>query len=188
MTNQPSYRPRGHRRPVTIRLVVAAAAAGCAVAICACGSSGDGGFAVGATTAEGDASPAALSKCMRAHGLSTFPDPSNGSGGQGLNISGTPDGPTLTVNGITFSGPAFQKAQAACRRYLAPSAPLPKPTAARLAAMVQFAKCMRTHGVPSFADPPAATGGIVAGRRPGPHALSPGFRRALGLCGKLRLR
>ncbi|MGZ4175105.1 MAG: hypothetical protein ACXVSE_10390 [Solirubrobacteraceae bacterium] len=58
-------------------------AAGCAVAIGACGTSGGGQATVGATTASGNASPLGLSQCMRAHGISNFPDPGNGPGGQG---------------------------------------------------------------------------------------------------------
>lgn len=39
-----AYRPGGHRRSaLAIRLAVAMPTAGCAVALCACGSSGAGG-------------------------------------------------------------------------------------------------------------------------------------------------
>jgi hypothetical protein len=50
----------------------------------------------------------AFSACMRAHGLSDFPDPSNG----GLRISVHP-GSDLQPN-----NPTFQKAQQACQKYL----------------------------------------------------------------------
>jgi hypothetical protein len=185
-----AHRPGGHRRSATaIRLAAPLVTAGCAVMLSACGSSGpSGAVAAGATTATGDASPLGLSECMRAHGISNFPDPSNGPGGQGLSISATPGSPALTVQGITFSGPAFEKAEKACSRYLTPNGPPPQPSAKQRAQMLAFARCMRTHGVPSFADPGGGliAGGVVAGKRPSANSDSPSFRHAVTVCGGLR--
>lgn len=50
----------------------------------------------------------AYSACMRAHGLSDFPDPSNG----GLRISVHPG------SDLDPSNPTFQKAQQACQKYM----------------------------------------------------------------------
>jgi hypothetical protein len=165
------------------------AIAGCAAAIGACGSSGGGGqAAVGATTATGNASPLGLSHCMRANGISNFPDPSNGTGGQGLSISATPGNSTLTVQGISFSGPAFQKAEQACRRYLVASRLPPPLSAAQKAKLVASAKCMRAHGVPQFADPTTAPVGVVAPSRASAFSNSPAFNHAVSICGGLRKR
>ena len=114
-----AHRPGGHSRSATaVRLAAALSAAGCAVAVCACGSSGGSGpTAVGATTASGNASPLGLSQLS----------------------------PT-------------QKAQ-----------------------MVKFARCVRAHRVPEFADPTAAPGGVVATKRQ--VAGSPAFRHAVTVCG-----
>src|ERR1700753_2165667 len=165
-----AHRPGGHSRSAAaLRRAAGLVTAGCAVALSACGSSGGGGAAaVGATTASGNASPLGLSHCMRAHGISNFPDPSSGPGGEGLSISSTPGSPTLTVQGVTFSGPAFEKAEQACSRYLVASGPPPQASASQRAAMLAFAKCVRAHGVPGFADPGGAevVGGVVAAKRP----------------------
>ena len=186
MTMHAAYSPGGHRSgAVAIRLAVATAIAGCAVAIGACGSSGGGQAAVGATTATGNASPLGLSQCMRAHGISNFPDPSNG----GLSISTMPGSPTLTVQGIAFSGPAVQKAEQACRRYLVGNGPPVQISAKQRAEMVALARCMRANGAPGFADPsPGPVGAVVASKRPSADAESPAFRHAISVCGRLRKR
>ena len=52
-----------------------------------------------------------------------FPDPTKGPGGEGLSISESPGSPALIVQGITFSGPAFHKAEKACSGYLTAKGP-----------------------------------------------------------------
>ena len=80
------------------------AIAGCAVAIGACGSSGGGQAAVGATTATGNASPLGLSQCMRAHGVPSFADPTSAPVGV---IASKRPGPGA-------QSPAFRHAVAVC--------------------------------------------------------------------------
>src|SRR5581483_3679051 len=69
----------------------------------------------------------------------------------------------------------FQSAQRACQKYL----PIGKaPSPARLAKMqetfLRFARCMRSHGVPSFPDPQISTkGGGVAVKIGGPGSELP---------------
>src|SRR5581483_10837838 len=82
----------------------------------------------------------------------------------------------------------FQSAQRACQKYL----PIGKaPSPARLAKMqetfLRFARCMRSHGVPSFPDPQISTkGGGVAVKIGGPGSgldpSSPLFQRAQTAC------
>ena len=116
-----AYSPGGHRRSaVAVRPAVATAIAGSAMAIGACGSSGGGPAAVGATTEAPNASPLGLPQCMRANGISHFPDLSTGPGGQGLGISAMPDKATLTVVAPTrasaySNSPAFNHAVTVCR-------------------------------------------------------------------------
>jgi hypothetical protein len=94
----------------------------------------------------------AFSKCMRSHGVSDFPDPKISSSGGGIGVSlGVPQGVTQS--------PAFKTAQQACAK-LAPggtgdggAAPV---TAQQHRQIVQFAACVRAHGVPDFPDPDAA--------------------------------
>jgi hypothetical protein len=114
---------------------------GCAV-LAACGSAGQPsgtGTGAAASSAGGKTRDVAFSQCMRAHGVTGFPDPTS----NGLQIPAS----------INARSPAFQAAQQACKRYLpgggAPPATKPSERAAALA----FARCMRTHGVPDFPDP-----------------------------------
>jgi hypothetical protein len=89
---------------------------------------------------------------------------------------------TLTVQGIVFSGPAVQKAEQACRRYLVASGPPPQLSAAQKATLVAVAKCMRANGVTSFADPTTAPVGVVAPNRALAYSNSPSFNRAVTVC------
>jgi hypothetical protein len=125
---------------------------------------------------------------MRSNGISNFPDPTQGPGGQGLSISMTPGSAALTVQGVTFSGPAFEKAEQSCRRYLVASGPPPQLSASGRAQLVAFAKCMRAHGVPRFADPTTGPVGVVAPKRSSAYSNSPAFNHAVSVCGGLRKR
>jgi hypothetical protein len=84
-----------------------------------------------------------FARCMRAHGVSSFPDP-------------TPDGGgfNVAVPGLNSSSPAFRAAQTACHQ-LEPvkRAPSEPPSAAAFTRLVHWASCMRTHGVSGLSDP-----------------------------------
>jgi hypothetical protein len=151
------------------------------VLLAACG--GGSAAVVGASTTGAD-SAFALSKCMRSHGVSSFPDPTAGPGGAGLTILRSPGQSGLTVDGINFSGPAFETAAAACKRYLpgGQGGP-PSLTAAEKQQLLAMAQCMRTHGVPSFPDP--SFSGSIAGKHL-PSQIdpqSPAFQHAISVCG-----
>jgi hypothetical protein len=108
----------------------------CVVAVAACASSH--------ATGHGSEAPALkFANCMRAHGVSSFPDP--GGGGGGLNLTGT---------GINPQSPGFRSARSACAR-LAPGGAGGgvKATESQFLAALRFAKCMRGRGFPSFPDP-----------------------------------
>jgi hypothetical protein len=155
-----------------------------ALGLAACGGSSTADTNVGATTATGNASPAALSKCMRAHGVPNFPDPSMGPGGEGFNGLGRSINGTLIVDNITFSGPAVRGAEKACSQYLMPSGPPPKLTASQKRAALANAQCMREHGVPSFPDPTfPGNGGIAIRIGAGANPQSPAFKQASAACG-----
>lgn len=84
----------------------------------------------------------AFSKCMRAHGITNFPDPGNGGG---LNIGGT---------GINPQSPAFQAAQGTCFKLMPGGGPLNhKATAQQIRQADETAQCMREHGVTGYPDP-----------------------------------
>ena len=116
----------------------------------------------------------AYSQCMRAHGVSDFPDPSaDGT----LSISASP-GSDLDPN-----NPTYEAAQKACQK------DIPQPTKAQQANAykdgLKMAQCMRAHGVPDFPDP-TASGGIEIHGGPGSdlNPDSPTFEAAQNTCQK----
>ncbi|MGP0033011.1 MAG: hypothetical protein ACLP4R_00290 [Solirubrobacteraceae bacterium] len=158
---------------------------GC-LAVAGCGSTD---AASGTVTAvpSGKSSQQALqfSQCMRAHGVTNFPDPT----GRGIQI--TPG------SGINPQSPAFQTAQKTCDRYLPNDGQPPVTSAGSRAAALEFSKCMRAHGVPDFPDPlttspsspPAGAVAILDLRGmafelgPGINPQSPAFQQAASDCG-----
>ncbi len=93
-----------------------------------------------------------LAECMRAHGAPSFPDPTQGPGGEGFSISSSPRSSTVNVDGIPFSGPAFESAAKTCKLFGGGSAPPPVSESQKLAPLT-FAQCMRSHGVPNYPRP-----------------------------------
>ncbi len=88
----------------------------------------------------------AFSKCMRAHGITNFPDPN----GRGINIAGT---------GINPQAPAFRAAQTACFKLMPGGGPNnQRASAAQIRQADATAACMRAHGVSGFPDPIISTG------------------------------
>lgn len=131
-----------------------------------------------------------MSKCMRANGLTNFPDPSEGPGGGGVGFPGgvivSIEG-YLTVNGVTFKGPALKHAESVCRAFLPPTGPPPTISAAAKRQALRLAECMRTHGVPNFPDPtfgPVTGAGGAQKQAPLPDATSPAFKHAVQVCGR----
>jgi hypothetical protein len=160
--------------------------------LAACGSSSSssssgstsGSAATAADSAQGTktADLVAFSNCMRAHGVTNFPDlGTNGHGG--IQIQQTNGG--ISVNGVQVNGPAFQSAMSACRSKLPNGGQPPPLDAARRAAALQFSQCMRSHGVPNFPDPTFTNGGAELQLRAGSgiDPNSPAFKAAQAACG-----
>jgi hypothetical protein len=114
------------------------AAAGCALALAACGSSHNASGSSSASRSQA----LELASCMRSHGVPNFPDP--GGGGGGIDLGGT---------GINPQSPAFKSAQQACRHLAPAQGGGVVATESQFLAAVKFAKCMRVHGFPDFPDP-----------------------------------
>ena len=157
------------------RLLLLLAIAFSLLAGAACGSSG---------SPQPDASGGPLlrlAQCMRAHGVANFPDPSAAGG--------------LTVpNDINADAPAFKSAQVACAKLAQSGGDQARLSTSRKAEFLAMAKCMRSHGVPDFADPtsspPPSSSGIVVGGNGWYLALgteqerrSPRYKGAAARCG-----
>ena len=108
----------------------------CALAVVACGSSHK--------SASGHRSQfLAFSECMRAHGVTNFPDP--GPRG-GIDLSAS--------SGINPISPSFKAAQGSCSKLLPGGGPgAQKPTERDKTLMLHVSECMRRHGVTGFPDP-----------------------------------
>jgi hypothetical protein len=135
----------------------------------------------GSSSASGSGNPTAYSACMRSHGVPNFPDPD--SSGRIKITSGKSSNGQKT--GVDTNSPQFKSAAQACRK-LQPNGG--RPTAAQQAkeqqAMLKFAQCMRSHGVPKFPDPKPG-GALVLGSKAGVDANTPQFKAAQQTCQKL---
>jgi hypothetical protein len=94
--------------------------------------------------------------CMRAHGISSFPDPAS------LGPSGsikTFKGEIAESVAALASSPRFQAAQRACAKYYGPpTTSSPQVSPEEMRKLLAVSHCMRAHGVPNFPDPNPTTG------------------------------
>jgi hypothetical protein len=123
----------------------------------------------------------AYSACMRRNGVANFPDPD--SKGRIMITSGRSSNGQIT--GVDVNSSQFKRAQKACEKLMPNGG---RPTAAQQAkdqqAMLQYAQCMRSHGVPKFPDPKAG-GALSLGTKAGVDPNTPQFRAAGQTCKKL---
>ena len=166
---------QGGRRARLRRAGPLAAALAClALLAAACSSSAGPGTGAGASGGSARQSELAFSRCMRAHGITGFPDP-NSQGG--LDLNGGPG------SGLDPKSPQFKAAWRACRP-LMPARPLsPAQQAEARAQDLKYSRCMRAHGISDFPDP-SSQGGIALQPKPGsdldPH--NPRFQAADKAC------
>lgn len=120
----------------------------------------------------------AFSACMRKNAVPKFPDPV--AVGSGLRVTIGPE------SGINPKTPQFKNAERVCRKLLPNGGrQTPQEQAKQLQRALDYAACMRKHGVPKFPDPKAGPdGGINLGEL-GPWARSPQFKAAQRACQKL---
>jgi hypothetical protein len=167
------------------------AAVGAALALGACGGSNGNGAGASNTSQDDKAFQGALkyAKCMRDHGID-MPDPQRvGSGGIKQTMKGGPSVNTAKV----------QAAQKDCQKYMEAGGGRAVSAADKAKiqnAMLDYAKCMRDHGVdmpdPKFNN---SGGGVTfqlggpgkkGGTTGGPNPESPAFKKADEAChGKL---
>jgi hypothetical protein len=157
----------------------------------ACSGSSSARGSGGSPDARGPAnSPSAVSysHCIRSHGVPNYPDPSGG---------GTL--PKTSAQQLGVRNSQFQAAQQACR-HLLPSTGgslstsfeqcvaagnCPQALVRRvMAEMLNFARCMRSHGVPNWPDPTIGRGGapFFNGSAHGIDDHAPQIRTKIGEC------
>ena len=98
--------------------------------------------------------------CMRSHGVPRFPDPSS--------TNETPSGlPKVAPKELGVGLSQFQAAETACRQLL-PNGGQSTPSASQrtLSHLLQFAQCMRSHGVENWPDPIAVSAQAPPGAPP----------------------
>jgi hypothetical protein len=163
-----------------------------ALLFAACGgAAGPGVASLGSTTtttnAAGTANPSpfqgpdkeygyllSYAECMRTHGVPNFPDPTR----TNHNISFNPKADS--------NSPRFSSANNTCKHLLPDEGGMP--TASQIAAettkLLEWAHCMRTHGMPDFPDPKIISNSHQFGvQLPGVDPRSPQFQTASKSCG-----
>jgi hypothetical protein len=120
-----------------------------------------------ATAPDPDA-PLKFSKCMRDHGISWFPDPSDGK--MSLMIPKGQDAKKL------------EAAQEACKQYMPDGGEMHKPSAEELQQARDMAKCMRENGVPNFPDPNPDGGISIDPKKLGTGPDDPLWKKAEKAC------
>jgi hypothetical protein len=168
-------RPRRARRR---RAGPLAALAALTLLLMACGGSGSSpdappgsssqpaAAATGGSSSGSQSGAVAFAQCVRSHGVPGFPDPQNG---------------RFLISGADQSNPNFNSAVQACQHLLGPGG-ASNGGGSNNSALLSFAHCMQTHGVPKFPDP-AANGAI--GLPAGVDPQAPAFQKAWSECQSL---
>jgi hypothetical protein len=132
------------RTPSRVPLATAAIVA--SIAIAACGtnsssSSSSGSHLTAAQVRQAEQSAVSFADCMRSHGVPNFPD--------------SPYAQKHMIASSSGQAPAVQSAVAACSHLLphGSQSQTPAHSQGQTAAMVAFARCLRSHGFVNFPDP-----------------------------------
>jgi len=136
-------------RPIiSRRLIVRALPALALTAVAAgCGTLHKTTSITGAAAQSPGAQAYAYARCMRAHGVSNFPDPHVKTTANGVAIS-------MMAPKSTAAAPAFKAAQKACQGILpGPTNSSPAEQEAHRQVLLAFAHCLRSHGLSGFPDP-----------------------------------
>jgi hypothetical protein len=173
-------RPLRRRRWPQLATVAGALLLTLAVTACAGGRQPDGVASLGgsanptATTmaASGDPRQAALqfARCMRQHGIDMADPKFNGNGGISITVHAGGRGPKP-------DDPKFKAAEQACQKFMPKGGRAGRPNPQQLQRALQFARCMRQHGID--VPDPGADGGI---RIRGPEPDDPRFKTAQQAC------
>jgi hypothetical protein len=110
-----------------------------------------------------------FAKCMRQHGIN-MPDPKISGTGRNL-VDIVQEGPT----GVDQKDPRLKAAQQACQRYLPTGSQSNRPDPWRRQREVQFARCMRQHGI-DMPDPGPDGGFVTHGDKPDDQKFKAAWR------------
>jgi hypothetical protein len=166
------------RRPLLLTSLIV----GAAFSLLAAGCGGGGTPRVASVTSSTTAvtTPAngvvAYSRCMRSHGVSTFPDPDS---------SGQLEKPQV-ISARSADPSRFDTADNACGHFLpnGPGGAPPIPRADRVD-YLKAAACMRRHGIPGFPDPTFPDNSVKFNIPSSINPNSPQVVNALPICRKL---
>ena len=114
-------------------------------------STSTGKKAAGSSAGNALRSALGFTRCMRSHGVSTFPDPT-GSGAV----------PKVSLQQLGVSSSQFDAAQTACQRLLPAGSEdvfPPGEVQQLLPGMRRFSQCVRSHGMPNWPDPTVDSAG-----------------------------
>jgi hypothetical protein len=121
----------------------------------------------------GSPDPVAYAQCMRSHGVPAFPDPD--SSGRFAIKEG---------DGIDINSAEYKAANDECKSLL------PVPSADQQSqdhdALLQYARCMRDHGIADFPDPSASGGLQIEGGAGDLNPSNPQFQAAQNACQQLQ--
>jgi hypothetical protein len=177
---------------VTARLFTTMATVAVATATAACGSSAPPQSTASSNTSplsdksgpprrlKSTGSTEAFSKCMRANGVTNFPD----LGSNGITI-GAGNG-TLSINGVSINALAYEAARPKCQKYLPHQHVTQEQTEQQSERDLRFANCMRSHGVSKYPDPKASSSSgssQQAVHLQGINPSAPTFQAAAKQCG-----
>lgn len=171
--NHPHPRRRAAILLAAAGIVLLTAACGGSPAATGSGNSSSAGSSPGSPQATGSpqSRQLAFARCMRAHGITDFPD------------SGSPIQPSPGSD-LNPDNPTYQAARQACRALQPVMHPDPSQAAQSLADALKFARCMREHGITNYPDPGphSGPGGGPGIDLRGVDVHSPQFQAATGAC------
>ena len=149
-------RPRRARPPAARAAAAIIATAALALLTAACGGSPSSTGPGGSSNAGGPANSQIginYANCMRSHGVPKYPDPdSSNELANGL--------PKVSLQQLEVSSSQYQAAQSDCAHLLPNGGQMTQVQSQKdLNAMLRFARCMRSHGVPNWPDPTYGSAG-----------------------------
>ncbi len=163
------------RRPLIVASVIAVAALSLLAAGCGGGSSRGVASVAASTTAVTTNGGLALARCMRSHGLPSWPDPTS---------SGAFDKSKLRQLGYSVSRVRAVE-DGACNHLLRAPATGPAITLRDRADYLRAAACMRSHGVAEFPDPTFQNDNVQTDIPASIDQSSSRFASAAAICTKL---